>query len=88
MKGCKDFGAREFGLRSLPVVQIGPWIYVDFSQGNHPIYQQLGGLDEAVKALKGLNYESLVHVVSKDYDINCNWKVRAAHIRMRIAPID
>lgn len=75
MKGCKDFHAKEFGLRKLSVREVGPWIYVDFSNGTQTFEQALEGIDEVVAMLDKTEYRSLKHVATRDYAISCNWKV-------------
>ena len=76
MKGCENFSAKEFGLHSLPVQIVGPWVYVNFSPlKTKNIYEDVPDLGEMTKMLEGADYHKLLHYKSRNYVINCNWKV-------------
>jgi choline monooxygenase len=76
MKGCENFSPKEFGLHSLPVQIVGPWIYVNFapSKGTD-IYQDINDLSTMEGLLKDSKYEQLIHYKSRNYVLPCNWKV-------------
>eukprot|EP01031_Cornospumella_fuschlensis_P034189 gene34189-41387_t len=76
MKGCENFSAKNFGLNSLPVAQVGLFIYVNFSPSkSQDIHADLPDLQEVHALLRDTQYEQLRHVHSKSYELDCNWKV-------------
>lgn len=76
MKGCQAFSAKEFGLNALPVMQVGLFIFVNFSPARgRDIHADLPDLHTIHGMLADTQYEQLRHVRSKQYDLQCNWKV-------------
>jgi choline monooxygenase len=74
MKGCKNFSARDFGLRALPVDVLGPWIYVNLGGGEGKLTDQ-PDVRLISDMLEESRYRDLRYVKSATYHFNCNWKV-------------
>ena len=89
MKGCQDFSVKDFGLISIPLAVVGPWIYIKFpsapaaasaskseqSSTAASIHEDLPDLQHIEHLLQQSQYQDLVHIESRKYVLNCNWKV-------------
>lgn len=75
LKGCQGFKASENGLKTLPVEQLGPWVYVNFGSPDIPLTAAQPDLAKVSAMLDDSGYADLVHLTSKDYILNCNWKI-------------
>lgn len=67
-----NFHPEDHALPSLAIEAWGPWAWIhggtpgwSLGQALHPLY----------KRLAAMNFESLVHVARREYELNCNWKV-------------
>ena len=76
MKGCKEFSAKNFGLHSLRLDKLGPWLYVNLDKhGTGTLLEDCPDLTHMHSLLANTQYESLVPVKCLSYEIGCNWKV-------------
>ncbi len=79
MKGCQEFSVKDFGLVSVPLAIVGPWIYVKFptpgTQTTSTIHDDLPDLIPIETMLQKSNYTDLIHLETRKYILNCNWKV-------------
>lgn len=82
MKGCQNFHPKQFGLHSLPVNIIGPWIYLKLGHPNQvtssedsSLFDEFSDAREVFQILDNTGYHNMKHIKSRSYEINCNWKV-------------
>jgi choline monooxygenase len=75
MKGCQNFSPKDFSLHSLPVEKLGPWLFVNLSGNSAQSLKDSDDAKEVYGLLEQSNYQNLVFVGSRSYEIQCNWKV-------------
>lgn len=77
IKNIQQFKAKEFGLVSLPVREVGPLVFLNLAGADVEIRnldQDIQPLTDALET-SGWTSDQYRHVYSRDYVIDCNWKV-------------
>eukprot|EP00898_Chlorokybus_atmophyticus_P002486 jgi/Chlat1/3238/Chrsp22S08810 len=74
LKGIQDFNTKNYGLVPMSVEQWGPFILISSARDQPSIADWLG---ESAAALSeaGMNNVDMKHVATREYELNCNWKV-------------
>jgi choline monooxygenase len=67
-KGC-DINLAEYGLQSIRVGKLGPFIFINFSPNAPALETKWSGV------FSRLDYLKLKFYSSRSYTVNCNWKV-------------
>ena len=75
MKGCEAFKARNFNLLPIRVDQLGPWLFVNFSEGRTSLREDQPDAQFVEDLLVQSGVGQLQHVGSRRYHLHCNWKV-------------
>ena len=70
--GIEDFDRDAMALRPLAVNEWGPWVFVHRDAGAAPLVSGIAPLDDALTAG---GWSRLRFAASKEWTINCNWKV-------------
>ncbi len=65
----KEFDRTQYGLRPIHFEVWGPWIWLNFSPQPEPLASQLAPLAPLA------DWQGLSHVLTRSYEIECNWKV-------------
>lgn len=72
MEGARGFDPADYGLVSLRLEGLGPFLWLSFDANAPPLVRWLGDLPEK---LAPYSLDDLVLVRSSDYSVACNWKV-------------
>ena len=67
----------EYGLKKIKVERFLNWIYIKLAsiESSGSLLEEQPDLLDMKELLLESNINSLVHVKSKSYTLNCNWKV-------------
>jgi choline monooxygenase len=78
LKGIKDFNAKDFGLKPLPVAEWGPYVYVWLGNPNEAtsINDLMKPVTDRLNEMKLGDLDDLIFVERKTHLLNCNWKVK------------
>ncbi|KAK9806625.1 hypothetical protein WJX73_001477 [Symbiochloris irregularis] len=79
LKGIQDFKARDYGLVPMRAATWGHFVFVQpclpsSREKVESLEEHLGAAGPELRAA-GMADEDLVHVASRSYHLNCNWKV-------------
>jgi choline monooxygenase len=77
IKGCLGFKPKDNGLINILVDNIGPWIFIrlDKEGSKGSLVADQPDMAQFFQMLEESGYNDLVHVRSKSYVLNCNYKV-------------